>query len=116
MHPRAIFHIDEMQKWRLLLHNVRNLLSSYDDTDLRVTIEVLANSEAVRGYVLDGEAGLQERMEALHEKNVIFTACNNALQGQNIQREQLFAFVNVVSAGVRELTDRQMEGYAYIKP
>lgn len=116
MNPRVIFHIDEMQKWRLLLHNVRNLLSSYGEAASEVTIEVLANAEAVKGYVRDEEAGLLERMEALHQKSVVFTACNNALQGQNIPREQIFAFVIVVPAGVRELTDRQMDGYAYIKP
>ena len=41
MKQQVIFHIDEMQKWSLLLHNVRNLLATYDNAESGVTIEVL---------------------------------------------------------------------------
>lgn len=114
MDSRVIFHIDELQKWTLLLHNVKNLLATYDDCS-GVCIEVLANSEAVKGYVSDGPAD-HNAMEAISQQNVTFAACSNALNGMNISKEQLFPFVKVVPAGVRELVDKQQEGYAYIKP
>ena len=53
MSQQVVFHIDEAQKWRLLLHNVKNLLASYSDATETITIEVLANAEAVDGYVLN---------------------------------------------------------------
>lgn len=115
MDSRVIFHIDELQKWNLLLHNVKNLLASYDDRS-GVCIEVLANSEAVKAYVRNGGPADYNAMEALSQKHVTFTACSNALNGMHISQEQLFPFVNVVPAGVRELVDKQQQGYAYIKP
>jgi intracellular sulfur oxidation DsrE/DsrF family protein len=115
MDARVIFHVDEMGKWNLLLHNVANLLVSYEDTHTAVkTIEVLANSEAVKAYAGDGDAFAA--MDGLSKKGVRFAACSNALRGFNIAKEQLYPFVDIVPAGVRELADRQHEGYAYIKP
>lgn len=116
MNAKAIFHIDEMHKWPLVLNNVKNLLSSYGNDSDAVLIEVLANSEAVKGYVADDHAALQPKLEALHQQGVVFAACNNALTGFGIERGQLFPFVTIVPAGVRELVDRQAEGCAYIKP
>lgn len=116
MNPCVIFHIDEMAKWKLLLHNVKNLIASYDNQPNSLQIEVLANSEAVKGYLHDESLGIEERIKALHNQGVVFSACNNALTGLNIPRDQLFSVVTIVPAGVRELVDRQMEGYAYIKP
>ncbi len=116
MKQSVIFHIDEMEKWKLLLHNVKNLIASYENQPNSVQVEVLANSEAVKGYLHDDSLGIEAKLDSLQSKGVFFCACNNALTGLNISRDQLFPFVNVVPAGVRELADRQMEGYAYIKP
>ncbi|MGE4352863.1 MAG: DsrE family protein [Oscillospiraceae bacterium] len=116
MEPKVIFHIDEMQKWRVLLNNVANLLMSYDGLSPDAKIEVLANSEAVKGYLPDHIADDLRAMDALVQKGVRFVACQNALNGMKISREQIVPFADVVPAGVRELADRQMAGYAYIKP
>ncbi len=116
MRQKVVFHIDEMLKWKLLLHNVKNLLSSYTDSASEVDVEVLANGEAVQAYVLDGDDSLKSHMDVLSNSGVVFAACNNALTGYHIPKEQLLAFIRIVPAGVRELIDRQAEGYAYIKP
>ena len=84
---KVVFHIDEMPKWKLLLNNVANLLKSFDETlsDVR-TIEVLANSEAVKAYAEDrfGETFLA--MDNLSKQDVRFVACNNALKGLGIEK------------------------------
>ena len=116
MEPKIIFHIDEMNKWDLLLKNVTNLLLSYDSTFPKSKIEVLANSEAVKGFLLNNAGSYFPAMDALSQDGIQFAACNHTLQGMNISIEQIFEFVHVVPAGVRELADKQMEGYAYIKP
>ena len=46
---KVIFHIDEMNKWKLLLTNVYNLKQAIKNDF--ITIEVLANSEAVKFFV-----------------------------------------------------------------
>ena len=114
MNTNVIFHIDEFQKWNLLLNNVNNLLLSYDNPLSSISVEVLANSEAVKGYIYS--SGLSDNLKILFQEGVSFAACNNALMGMNISKEQIFPFVKVVSVGVRELIDKQQEGYAYIKP
>lgn len=115
MDTKVIFHIDEAQKWPLLLGNVTNLLLTFEDEVFNTEIKVLANSEAVKGY-LEDTGGLSALMEALSKKGVQFLACHHAMQNMNITDEQIYSFVKIVPAGVRELVDRQIEGYAYIKP
>jgi uncharacterized protein len=45
---KAIFHIDKLENWNLLLKNVSNLLNVIYIKNSK--IEVLANSEAVKIY------------------------------------------------------------------
>lgn len=70
---KVIFHIDEINKWKLLLGNVSNLLNGMDKENLH--IEVLANSEAVKYY--DTKEDLDtyiNTMESLNKKGVRFVA------------------------------------------
>lgn len=114
MTVKVIFHIDESSRWGLLLKNVQNLTKVVDPKSAR--IEVLANSEAVEFYAgsaSDGDKGL---MQGLSKAGVRFVACNNALKGMGIAKEQLLPSVEVVPAGVVELIEKQSQGYAYIRP
>ena len=47
---------------------------------------------------------------------VQFSACNNALNGLGIAKEQLPEYVQIVPSGVLHLIEKQHQGYAYIKP
>lgn len=113
---KVIFHIDELDKWKLLIKNVENLINTINYK--KIKIEVLANSEAVKAYDMSSDLDNQITvyMEKLENKNVRFTACNNALNGFNIKKKDLIEFVDVVPVGVLELVKKQNEGYAYIKP
>ena len=112
---KVIFHIDEINKWKLLLGNVTNLLNGIGSKKL--CVEVLANSEAVKYY--DTSLGLAadiNTMDELNKKGVRFVACNNALTSYDIKKDNIINFVNIVPAVVVELVEKQSEGYAYIKP
>lgn len=112
---KVIFHIDEINKWKLLLGNVSNLLNGMDKENLH--IEVLANSEAVKYY--DTKEDLDtyiNTMESLNKKGVRFVACNNALMAYEIKKDDIIHFIDIVPAGVVELVKKQSTGYAYIKP
>lgn len=112
---KVIFHIDEINKWELLLGNVSNLLNSIDNEKLY--IEVLANSEAVKYYNINKNLdAVFNIMESLNIKGVKFVACNNALMAYDLKRDNILHFVDIVPAGVVELVKKQSEGYAYIKP
>ena len=48
MEYKVIFHIDENARWQMLLGNVENLLRALGSGHM--TVEVLANGEAVQKY------------------------------------------------------------------
>lgn len=114
MQVNVVFHIDESEKWGLLLGNVQNLLRELAPEGSRV--EVVANAGAVQQYVNGGPAPLLSAMRDLAAEGVVFAACRNALRGLGIPPEQLAPFVRVVPAGVLELARLQAEGCAYIRP
>lgn len=112
---KVIFHIDEINKWQLLLKNVSNLLNIIENE--KFYIEVLANSEAVKYYDTNQDLDVDiNTMESLNKKGVKFIACNNALMAYDIKKYNIIHFVDIVPAGILELVKRQSEGYAYIKP
>lgn len=113
---KVIFHIDELNKWNLVLKNTNNLLEAIGTKNFN--IEVLANAEAVKAYALEKENQLNitNTMKTLSNKGIKFVACNNSLNAFNINKEELIPFVHIVPTGVLEIVNKQMEGYSYIKP
>lgn len=116
MDYKVVFHIDELNKWNLTLKNVKNLLDAIGSDNF--IIEVLANAEAVKAYILnkEDELNIMQLMKNLSERGIKFIACNNALKAFNIKQEDLINFVHIVPVGVLELVKKQTEGYGYIKP
>jgi len=110
---RAIFHIDEAEKWRLVIGNAKNLVASAKGEAWE--IEILANSAAV-GEFRKGSSAFANELASLARAGVAIRACANALRGLDIPEGDVPDFAKVVPVGVRELVDRQGEGFAYIKP
>jgi uncharacterized protein len=108
----VIFHVDELEKWDLTLRNVQNLLASGETN----TIEVLANSEAVRIFEPTGPTATLQTISMLAQSGVIFAACHHALSAYQIAENHLPAIITVVPVGVLELVRKQAEGFAYIRP
>lgn len=113
MDLKVIFHIDELSKWELVLGNAKRLTEFAEKIS---KIEVLANSEAVKGYVNENTNPYLQLMTQLSKQGVSFTACNGAIVKFGIQLQQIIPFVKIVPSGVLELAERQADGYAYIKP
>ncbi len=103
---QVVFHIDELNKWPLLLSNVKNFLA----VEAEAKVEVVAYAEAVTYYV--GDEDLPEEMIG----KVDFVACGNALRAWEIETELLPEHVRVVPSGVVEIIHKQAEGYYYIRP
>lgn len=115
---KNVFHVDELKKWELTLGNAKNLLSYCQDMAVECEIEIVANAEAVTALTRAEAArlGLDRPMETLTAMGVVIAACGNALEGNDIPAEALCPWVTVVPAGVAELSLKQAEGFAYIKP
>lgn len=107
---KTIFHIDAENKWNLVISNVKNLVKEYNDNNY--SIIVLANSEGVKGFLTEE---INVEVNKLTTANITFKACNNALNKFEINKNELNKKIEVVSAGVYELTLKQKEGYSYIK-
>lgn len=111
---KVIFHVDEERKWPLTLGNVKNMLAYANAHNEDYRIEILANSEAVKEAVKESKYG--KEFAQLYEKGVDIALCHNALMAQGITEDMLWEGCRIVPAGVVELAQKQMEGYAYIKP
>ena len=113
MQMKAVFHIDEMDKWKLLIGNIQNLSKAL--TDKPYEVEIVANSVAVKEYIKVNSEFSKELME-LSQTGIKICACKNALNNLMIKNEDIFDFVEIVPVGVKEIIDKQLIGFAYIKP
>lgn len=108
---KVVFHIDEINKWDRVIANVNNLLKEIDPKHAEIV--VVANSEAVKGYLMPEK---HQALNALIDQNVVLNICQNSMKGFEIDASELPNFVVIVSAAVLELARKQHEGFAYIKP
>lgn len=104
---KAIFHIDESNRWTMLINNIKNFLSAVELNN----IKVLANGPAVREYLEDNKDLIQ-----LMERGVLFMACNNSMKVYEIDPKDIDSRIKIVPVGVVELVSSQNDGYRYIKP
>lgn len=115
---KVIFHIDEREKWDLTLANVTNILNYAEDIGRPIEVVVLVNAPPV----MDLQVGIEESKEiqdaiaGLQERNVVVTACKNALRKHDVPENLLIPDIKLVQAGVAELAEKQEEGFAYIRP
>jgi hypothetical protein len=59
---------------------------------------------------------LQKRLKSLMTYDVEFIACGNTMKTYNIDKKELLDGVDVVTAGIVELIERQIGGWIYIRP
>ena len=114
---KTVFHIGDSIKWELVLMNAKNLMAYCKESGQEYEIEIVANSEAVKGLVASAmeEKNLHALLREVQGAGVIVAACRNALRKFDIVEAMLPENVLVVPAGVGELTLKQQAGFAYIK-
>lgn len=112
---KLVIHISDRDKWQTAINNINNTIQA-----LRTPykIIVVANVTAIQGY-LDPE--IRTKITAINDPNVIFTACNNSLVGQNVALDVLnpsniASKIDIVPVGIISIVEYQNQGYAYIKP
>jgi uncharacterized protein len=99
------------------LGNALSILDYTQKGNIKCEIEILANSVAVREYAKKEENYESSCiMEELNANKVKFLACRKAVKKCELDEQDLLPFVQFVPSGVVELTMKQMEGFAYIKP
>lgn len=114
---RAVYHINEVDKARGLLANVRNHLR--DDPSTRIV--VIANGGGIDFLLKDavdkGGMPFAPALEELARQGVTFKVCRNTLASRKLTDAAVAEESGVVQAAVAEIARLQArEGYVYIKP
>lgn len=114
---RAVYHINEIDKARGLLANVRNHLRD----DPTVKIVVIANGGGIDFLLKDAidknGSPYAPALEDLVRAGVAFKVCRNTLAARKLTDAAVAEESGVVQAGVAEIARLQArDGYVYIKP
>lgn len=114
---RTVYHINEIDKARGLLANVRNHLRD----DPNVKIVVIANGGGIDFLLKDAVdkngSPFAPALEELAKSGVAFKVCRNTLTARQLTDAAVAEESGVVQAAVAEIARLQArEGYVYIKP
>ncbi len=117
-----VFQINDNDPARmnLVLNNAANVDAYYKEKGEEVNIEIVAYGPGLN-MLVDGKSPVQKRITSFGQNfdNISFKACGNTHEkmskkaGKNIK---LVSQAQMVPAGVVHLTQRQEEGWTYIRP
>ena len=88
---------------------VNNLLKAL----LNIRIEVVTHSHGID--LLFKNSSFKDHLEKLQDKGVAFLVCQNALEAQNVEKDVLLPFTEVIPSAVAHLVVRQDEGWSYLR-
>jgi intracellular sulfur oxidation DsrE/DsrF family protein len=92
-----------------LFRQIKNVLTLAPDAK----IEVVYHGPAITGLV-QGQSFFAEKVKELHQRGVIFAACNNSLKRLQIDPSLVLPDAVVVPMALLELAKKQEEGWTYI--
>ncbi|MBT9566781.1 MAG: DsrE family protein [Thiobacillus sp.] len=110
--PKVIFQVSDNDpaKWNLALNNAKNVQKDVKGAQ----IEIVAYGPGINMLKADSEVA--NRVAEAADSGVKVVACGNTMRGQKLTKEDMNPKVGYVQAGVVELMERQMQGYAYVRP
>lgn len=112
---KALYVINESddQKIKAIIRNINNAL---EDPRLKgkLKVELLAYGSGVEMF--KKKNSYEELLSALENKDVVMVQCENTLRKKQIDKLELFDFVNYTPSGNGEMILKQYEGWAIIKP
>ncbi|TKI71077.1 hypothetical protein FCU45_01465 [Sulfurimonas crateris] len=96
-----------------VLSAANNVLKFYGPENVKMRI--VAYYHGIKS-LLKSEVKTSKRISALMQLDVEFVACGNTMRTKNIKEEALVDDVEIVTAGIVEMTERIKEGWIYIAP
>lgn len=101
-----------------VLSSVSNVVKFYGVDKCEVVI--VAYSQGIKSVLQDSDffdKDIPKRLKALMMYDTIeFIACNNTMKTYKIKKKELLKDVEVVTAGIVEIIERQLGGYIYVRP
>lgn len=95
---------------RALTKQLNNVLAHWPTAQ----IEVVVHNKGI-GMLLKDKTNLQTEITDLKMKGVQFSACENTLKQQKLEKSQIVAESGFVPVGLAEIVERQEQGWSYIK-
>ena len=101
-----------------VLSSVSNVVKFYGVDKCDVVI--VAYSKGIKAVLKEPkffDKEIQKRLKSvMMYDSVEFIACNNTMKTYDITEKNLLKDVEVVTAGIVEIIERQLDGYIYIRP
>ena len=97
-----------------VLSSANNVIKFYGPEKTEVVI--VAYSKGIEAVMNHRDREIKKRVEALMTYEVEFIACGNTMRTLKIEKSELIDDVEIVTAGIVELIERQLRGYIYIRP
>ena len=101
-----------------VLSSVSNVVKFYGVDKCEVVI--VAYSQGIKSLLKEPkffDKDIQKRLKSVMlYDSVEFIACNNTMKTYDIKEKELLKDVEVVTAGIVEIIERQLAGYIYLRP
>ena len=97
-----------------ILGSANNVIKFYGIDNTEVVI--VAYSQGIKSLLKHHDSAIAKRVRSLMTYDVEFIACGNTMKTLRIKNKDLLDGVEVVTAGIVELIERQLRGYIYIRP
>jgi intracellular sulfur oxidation DsrE/DsrF family protein len=108
---------EDEQEISHVLSSASNVIKFYGPDKCEVAIVCYSRGiKAVlkKSYFFDKD--IQKRVRSLMTYDVEFIACGNTMQTYHMNKKELIEGVEIVTAGIVELIERQRSGWTYIRP
>ncbi|BDY12608.1 DsrE family protein [Hydrogenimonas cancrithermarum] len=96
-----------------VLSSANNVMKFYGPENVQIAI--ICYSKGIR-TLLKKEKKIAVRVRSLQTYDVEFIACGNTMRTLKIKPEDLIEDVEIVTAGIVELVERDLKGWIYIRP
>ncbi len=107
-----ITHADD-ESINHVLSSANNVMKFYGPENVRIAI--ICYSKGIR-TLLKKEKKIAVRVRSLMMYDVEFIACANTMRTLGIKKSDLLDGVEIVTAGIVELVERDLKGWIYIRP
>lgn len=101
-----------------VLSSVSNVVKFYGVDKCEVVI--VAYSQGIKSLLKSSDffdKDIQKRLKSLMMYDTVqFIACKNTMNTYDIKEKNLLKDVEVVTAGIVEIIERQLDGYIYVRP
>ena len=105
---------DKLEDINHVLSSANNVMKFYRPENTELVI--VGYSQGIKALLKKGRPKIRKRVEALMTYDVEFIACRNTMRTLRIKDSDLLDGVEIVTAGIVELIERQLRGYTYIRP